>query len=93
MPDDVQVEEPELIGAMSADEAGEMVGCSRRAEEEVVTWQQHMNGTNMTKDSWTHHPCLHNTRPFKYPGCIICKANQEAIQKPSITFFICIIYV
>lgn len=26
MPEDVQVEEPELIGAMSAEEAGEMVG-------------------------------------------------------------------
>lgn len=26
MPEEVQVEEPELMGAMSADEAGEMVG-------------------------------------------------------------------
>jgi hypothetical protein len=42
MPEDVQVEDPELMGAMSAEEAGEAVGCIPRKDGEETGGKSRM---------------------------------------------------
>lgn len=41
MPEDVQVDEPEDMGAMSAEEAGDIVGCRRKTLNIIMVNLKH----------------------------------------------------